>query len=186
MLVFFVTLVTFATACIAEEGRVYRTVDQNGQPVYSDSGIDGQEIEVRDPAVYKPAPLLELTPRFRKADKPRPGPAYSKLSILSPVDDTAVRSNTGNLRLRFEISPRLQQNHSLQLLVDGSAVRTTKSSSGITLTNLDRGTHEFFIQVIEDDSGDVLQASPSISVTILRFSIILFKKRQAERERRLQ
>jgi hypothetical protein len=39
------------------------------------------------------------------------------------------------------------------------------------LNNLDRGTHQLQLQIIDSQSGKVLKSSASVSVTILRHSV---------------
>ena len=184
-LIFMAVLTGFCMQSPAEPDTVYRTLDGNGNPVFSDQGNEqAEQIELQKSSVYPQysIPASPSTTEIKRRIKP--GPAYASLAIISPRHDTAVRSNTGNLHLQFQLRPRLQQNHSFQLLVDGSPVRTTKSTAGITLTNLDRGTHQFLAQVVEDGSGEVLQSSKTVSITVLRFSAILFKQRQALRDRK--
>jgi hypothetical protein len=166
---FLLTLAGQATA----ESTVFKTRDANGNAVFSDqAGADAEEISVQTPQTFEAAPPS----RFQLNNEPEEvadlGPAYDRLEITSPENDSAFRNNAGNVTVQVILSPALQQNHSIQLVLDGKVMDTKKTVSPFLLQNLDRGTHTFTAQVIEDETGDVLIASVPVVSTLLRVSII--------------
>lgn len=163
----------WATAASSAESTVFKSRDAQGNTVFSDQASEeAEEITIEAPQTFKAQPKSGL---FEPA-KPDPviklGPAYKSLRILSPENDIAVRDNAGNLIVSFALEPALQANHSLQLVVDGKLHSEKKSAGPIAIANLDRGTHQLQARIVEDESGDVLQSSNSVSTTILRVSII--------------
>tara|TARA_R110002073_G_scaffold5880_1_gene35767 strand:+ start:994 stop:1545 length:552 start_codon:yes stop_codon:yes gene_type:complete len=155
------------------ENTVFKSKDANGNTVFSDQASDtAEEIEVAPPQTFKAQPTDGL---FKSAPTPaeaKPGPAYTVLRIVNPTHDTAVRSNAGNLMVQFEVDPPIQANHSLQLMIDGSVVAKQKSTGSISVPNVDRGTHQIQAQIVEDESGKVLQSSNTVSTTVLRVSLL--------------
>lgn len=154
------------------ESTVFVTRDANGNPVFSDqAGSDAEEIKIQTPQTFEaqPAPTFTLDDSEEAVDL---GPAYERLEITSPAHDSALRNNAGNVSVQVVLTPGLQENHSLQVLVDGRVMKTQKSLAPVLLQNLDRGTHTFSAQVIEDESGEVLQSSQPVTSTLQRVSVI--------------
>ena len=163
------TLAGQATA----ESTVFKTRDANGNTVFSDqAGADAEEISVQTPQTFEAAPPSNFQLNNEPEEVTDLGPAYDRLEITSPENDSAFRNNAGNVAVHVILSPALQQNHSIQLVLDGKVMDTKKTVSAFLLQNLDRGTHTFTAQVIEDETGDVLIASVPVVSTLLRVSII--------------
>ncbi|MFT4797997.1 MAG: hypothetical protein ACJAYE_000930 [Candidatus Azotimanducaceae bacterium] len=163
----------WATSATSAENTVFKSQDAEGNTVFSDQASEeAEEIVIDAPQTFKAQPTGGLF----QPSKPEPvvetGPAYKSLRIVSPENDIAVRDNAGNLIVRFTLDPALQPNHSLQLILDGKLHSERKSAGPISLANLDRGTHQLKAQIIEDESGEILQSSNSVSTTILRVSVI--------------
>ena len=164
-----------AMPTLASESKIYRTRDNQGRVVFSDQAPENaEEVEVKDIITYVPTAIYRPAPS-RQTDVIKVQ-AYDSLTITSPVNDETIRNNAGNLLIVFTIAPLLQSNHSIQVLVDGAVFKTTKAVTSINLTNLDRGQHQFQLQIVEDKSNKVLHSSPGISTTLLRHSILHFRK----------
>ncbi len=154
------------------ESTVFVTRDANGNPVFSDqAGENAEEIKIQAPQTFDapPAPRFELPEVEEEVET---GPAYQSLEITSPAHESAFRNNAGNVTVQVSLNPALQSNHSLEILVDGRVMKRQKSLAPAVLENLDRGTHVYSAQIIEDESGEVLQSSPPVSSTLLRVSVI--------------
>ena len=167
-------ILLLTSVAFSADKKVYKSQDANGNVVYSDQGPeDAEEIEVPDSVNYTTTKKTYALPSTSEPEQPELSTAYTEFMITSPITDTAVRSNPGDLQISFKLDPALQSNHSIELLVDGSLTKTQKSAAPIQLSNLDRGTHSFQLQIVEDESSEVLQSSNSVSVTLLRHSILL-------------
>jgi hypothetical protein len=161
----------FAPATFAES-TVFVTRDANGNPVFSDqAGGNAEEIKIQTPQTFEAPPTPRFEPSLPK-ELVEIGPAYEQLEIVSPENDSAMRDNAGNVTVRVAISPGLQPNHSLEILVDGQAKGGNKSGAPILLENLDRGTHVYQARIIEDESGETLQVSNSVTHTLQRISVL--------------
>jgi hypothetical protein len=150
------------------EDTVYRSTDKNGNAVFTDQATENaQEIEIKETATYTET-VPTYTPTSKKKNQYK-SMVYTRISILQPASEEAVRSNSGNLTVSYSLQPALESKHSTELLIDGSPVQSSGSGGSFSLTNIDRGTHTLMVQVI-DDSGSVLITSDSIMITMLRYA----------------
>jgi len=101
---------------------------------------------------------------------------YESISIASPTDDSAIRSNDGNVTVQVSLVPALQTDfkHSLVIIMDGSEAKQSSGGSA-TFQNVERGTHQFSARV-EDEKGNTLLQSSPISLHVQRVSVLGAKK----------
>ena len=150
----------------AEE--VYREVNDKGVPTFSDHAMPGSEpITLRKPSIFTDTTYQQSQLKRRSDDSLTPKNMDYSLLVTSPLDDSVVRDNAGNLNLTISISPSVQSGHSAELLMDGTKIRDVHGNGIIALTNVDRGTHAFKIRII-DKQGNVVTDGPSNKISILR------------------
>ena len=94
---------------------------------------------------------------------------YTHALIVSPADDSAVRGNAGRLTVLARVDPPLQRGHRLRLLLDGIAQGVAGRASTFEVENIDRGTHNLQLQVV-DDAGRVLFTGTASTFHLLRHS----------------
>lgn len=149
----------FASVAIAE---VYRTVDEEGNITFTDVPDEGAEkIDIKEPqtisnpnpAEYKPLPKKQ-TPRE----------VYRGISISSPANDQAVRSNAGTVTITTKVDPRLIPSHEVVIYIDGKEIGRGTSA---TANNLDRGTHTASAKII-NSAGKTIISSSSSTFHLLR------------------
>jgi hypothetical protein len=156
--------------------EVYTYIDDEGNRVFTDrpkagnakrlelapSNAMGQPAPIQPPPLYaKPIPREE---------------SYQLLRILVPEPDATVRDMQGNLIVSAVSEPGLRAGHSYRLLLDGNPVGEPGRSPVFPLENLDRGTHQLAVEII-DLQGRMVERTPSQPVHIMRTS--LAQKRQA-------
>ena len=176
-------LVTMLVTASDAQARIYKTVDEDGNVVFTDvppkDSSKSIEIEVGNiyhtPQPTKIAPSQQGAEESAASDDPagdeieEPVVEYSTLQIVKPGEDEPVRENAGNLNVVVSISPALKANHSVQILLDGT-VFATDFSTNIQLTNVDRGTHVLTAQII-DSTGTVIMSSSPTSFHMQRISV---------------
>jgi hypothetical protein len=172
-----VVMLTLTTAVMAATANaastVFKTRDANGNPIFSDqAGEDAEEIKVQTPQTFESPPTPQFQLDTTEDEEVTVGPAYERLEILSPQHESAFRNNAGNITVQIAIEPPLQANHTLELILDGQVAKAQKSGSPVLLENVDRGTHQFQARIVEDESGETLQSSNSVTATLQRVSII--------------
>jgi hypothetical protein len=158
-------LFIFGLCATAE--TVYRSVDEDGNIVFSDKPTDGaEEIDVKDAQTVNlpSAGPFKYTPP--KKEQPL---QYTDIAIVSPANDTAIRDNEGNITVSVMLEPGLNSDRGdqLALYMDGAQV-SVGSSPQFELNNIDRGTHTLKASVVDNGGKAIISSSP-VSFTILRF-----------------
>lgn len=159
------------------QARIYKTVDKDGNVVFTDVPPKDHStaIEIDEGNVYTPPTAAvpaqtgstQATNDAEEADEPTA--AYSRLQIVTPEHDQAVRENAGNLNVVVSLSPTLTASHRIQILLDG-AVLATEAGTNLQLSNVDRGTHVLTAQVV-DTGGNTLITSDPTSFHMQRISV---------------
>ncbi|MDH4554045.1 DUF4124 domain-containing protein [Pseudomonas sp. BN417] len=156
--------------------EVYTYIDDEGNRVFTDRPKAGnaKRLElVPSNAMDRPAPIQP--PPLYQAPIPREQ-GYQVLRILVPEPDATIRDMEGNLIVSAMSEPGLRANHSYRLVLDGQPVAEPGRSPVFPLQNLDRGTHQLAVEII-DEQGRMVERTPSQPVHIMRTS--LAQKRQA-------
>ena len=145
--------------------EVYRSVDEDGNVIFSDTpSSDSERIEIREPVtIQPPTETFEYEPQIKKVED------YKRVEISSPADDTAIRDNQGNVSITVAIEPGLNTGDVLVLYFDGKEYASGQATS-FSMSNLDRGTHQLRA-VIKSRDGRILKSSATTSFHILRHSI---------------
>ncbi len=157
-------LLCFSGHAVADTS-VYRSLDEEGNPVFSDEpSPDAEALELREVQTVPAEGNLKF--EYTPAEKETPT-AYEDLSFSSPLDDTAVRENAGNLVVTLVSKPALRPGHRVVLYLDGEEVGRGMQTT-FNLENLDRGTHTLSAEIAHGDK--VLIESESVTFTLLRHS----------------
>ena len=172
-----VLLISTGGAGVTKETVMYKKVDKNGKITFTDKPIPGSTpitIKTDTNVVSTPKPqVTQRQPVNNPDDNSEQEPfQYEVLAIDEPSNDEAVRANSGDLNVIVGITPNIQPNHSLQLMMDGSLVGTPQNSPYFSLNNVDRGTHQLAVTVIDKDTKKQIQTSETITFHLLRASIL--------------
>ncbi len=146
---------------------IYRSVDENGNIVFSDTPSEGAEkIDVEE------AQTVE-SPRTKpfKYEPPEsePAPPYKQVAIISPENDKSVRANSGDISVKIAVNPALRLNHQLEVLMDGNQVASGRAMS-VDLENVARGTHTLQARVIARNGKTIMSSEP-VTFHLLRHSV---------------
>ncbi len=109
-------------------------------------------------------------PRAVQPPKQQAAAIRYQLQILSPAADEAIRNNAGTVSVTVEAEPALQPGHFYQLLLDGEPFGAPGEQTSFQLSNVDRGTHQLAVAVV-DAQERVLQQSESRSFHLIRTSL---------------
>lgn len=159
------------------QAEIYRTVDENGNVVFTDippreDDENAEQIIIENPnsfAVEEAVPNADAWIVEPEEGETEEAPfRYEALDIVSPADDEPVRENAGNITVVTNLSPRLQRGHVARLLMDGS-VAQEGSQASFDLANVDRGTHTIAVEIV-DENGRVLIRSDQSTFHMLRFA----------------
>src|SRR5690554_6446837 len=157
--------------------QIYSWTDAEGNRVYSDQPRPGAStVELKPTNVVEPTSSSSaVQSRDNSRDQPRSGSVYQQLSITDPADDSAIRSNEGDLTLTVVTEPPLSGSHLLKLSIGGELSQTGVPGTGaavhqLTAHNIDRGSHQI-AAVVVDARGTEIQRSAPITVHLQRTSL---------------
>lgn len=118
-------LLGLGTAVAAD---IYRWVDKNGNPVYSDQPTENAEkIELLQPMTYTPVQVPEDTSSNDAEDEQQTTDEESvaipnyRVTIVSPENDAGIRVNNGNVTVNLQVIPALvaERGDLVQLYLNG-------------------------------------------------------------------
>ncbi len=150
---------------------IYSYIDEAGNRVFTDRpGNHATEpVETRPsnrmPAQQTPEPAPPPT-RVIKA----PTPGYAVLDLIQPEPDATIRNNAGELSVTATSDPGLHPGHRYRLLLDGAATGEPTEQPAFVLENVDRGTHQLTLEVI-DAQGEPVQSSLPSTFHMMRTSL---------------
>lgn len=169
-------LVCGLVLCLLSGGvsaEIYRSVDQDGNVVYSDQpGQGGKKVQLPEISTYEPKPIPPgtLTPTPAEAAPAAPAP---KLRFVQPGADETIFDNQGNLDVALRVEPPLKPDQRLALQLDGGTP-TEIGTSSYHYSGLDRGTHTLQAWVV-GHSGEPVGEQTSVTFH-LRQASKLFRK----------
>lgn len=149
--------------------QVYTYIDGEGNRVFTDKPKAGnaERIEL---APSNSMPTVGTQPAPEVVAPPEPGLRYNLLRILVPQPDATIRDSAGNLIVSVNSEPGLFPEHSYRLLLNGTAVGEVGSSPVFPLENIDRGTHQLAVEII-DKQGRIIERTPTQPFHMLRISL---------------
>ncbi|KPW77103.1 hypothetical protein ALQ64_01446 [Pseudomonas cannabina] len=156
--------------------QIYKYTDANGNTAFSNQPPNGTKTEVIE---LPPLNSIETQTPSRTAvnsappsappqapAQSQPQTAYDVLELTDLPTDEALRANNGTFIIGVKVQPRLQQNHRLQLLLDGNLYGQPSNLPRFQVVNIDRGEHSF--AVVVKDGERIIQQSETITLTVQR------------------
>lgn len=154
------------------DAAVYKSVDEQGNVVYTDEPAgNGEPIKLPPlstvpPPKYKPSPASSAP-----SDVAGATPGYEELAIVAPTQDETIRDNTGSITVRVSIKPSLDKaaGHRLQYYLDGQKHGEPSTSDQTLFPNVDRGAHTAEVAIV-DASGKEVKRSADVRFYLHRQS----------------
>lgn len=171
LLVFIQTGLAEQAASTPQEKTLYRSLNTEGVPEFSDQpGKGAEEIEITPLPTYTFPSPPKVTPTPKKSPRVTKQQPYEQLRILAPGQDEVIRDNTGQLTIEFALTPPLKTGlgHRLQFLIDGKPREPVTGPA--TFDKVYQGTHTLMIKLLDADQR-VLMTSNNITFHKLRHSI---------------
>ena len=146
--------------------EVYKSVDQQGNTVFSDVPSENSEkIEVQEVMTI---PALQERPVGNL--EPEPVERYSAITITSPVNDQTYFRSEGDLIVAVQTAPRLASGDSIVLYLNSNEFLSGKSLT-YSIPELDRGTYQLRVG-IKDSSGKLVKSSETITFHLRQSSAL--------------
>ena len=162
-----ILLILGILAVPAVMGDVYRSVDEDGNIVYSDkSSPDAEKVEIQEVQTIDPGAVPEFESSTNKQD-PSAGD-YQGITISSPANDQTISANDGNVNVSVSVQPALKEGDTIELYLNGGLAGSSKG--GFNLENLDRGSHTISAVLKDKDGKEILHSEP-ITFHVQRHSV---------------
>lgn len=142
--------------------QIYSYVDANGERVFTDrppATSQGQEVEL-SPTNRMPAGqrLIKLQPPAALQQQLVPAPPpYQALHLLNPQPEETLRNSNRTIDIEVSSEPALLPGHSYQALLDGAAYGPPSRSTRWQIVEIDRGSHQVQIELVDADGTSLLQ-----------------------------
>lgn len=164
----FVIAASLLLAASGAYSAVYRHVDAQGNVTFSDEPMDGgEQVQVKPvTTITLPKPEAVREPERMQEQADREGAAYGSVTLTYPDNGQAFHSGNGNVTFRVSSTPSLRPGHRYEVTLDGQPVGQSSSDS-ITVENIDRGTHNAGVYIV-DQSGIRVKNGDPITFTIHR------------------
>lgn len=144
--------------------EVYKTVDENGNVIYTDqppeddaSPMDLPEISVVK--MERPPPLPVSTVKAGEGATARN--PYGAIQIVEPTADQSFWGSGSTLVVRLQAGQPLDDGHQVSYYMDGVKAGSSPSMSQL-FTDIDRGEHQVRAEII-NENGAVLASSQSVT-----------------------
>jgi hypothetical protein len=158
-------------ALTAANAQVYRSTDEAGNTVYTDTpgSPDARELKLPPVNIVPAHPVTRLNVNEKRPDFDLE--KYRLLEIVAPQNDATVFIRTANLPIEVKLLPPVKRTlgHRLQVLWDGQVLFEDQTSH--VLDDANPGTHTVLAQVI-DENGKILIESKPVNVHIRKPSIL--------------
>jgi hypothetical protein len=171
----FVLISILLSWSVSAYSEVYRWIDQDGNPVFSDT-LPSKSARPKDVKTVKLPPVETIpsvnAPRgsSKQALIKNSKETYTQFSITEPISNAVIRDNTGNIKVSTALDPALQSNDRIRLYLDGAVIADGHQTQ-FQLANVDRGTHTLHAEV-NDAAGTALISTQPTHFTLHRFSIL--------------
>ena len=162
-------ILLFALVTAGAQAEVYKSINDKGEVVYSDTPSQGAE-QVKLPTLptYSAPPVV---PSPGVAPAPAENAIYESFSFSKPQNEATVRNNLGIIMIETRLAPPLQTRlrHRIQFYLDGKPNGPPLDRTAITMSNIERGAHTLSASVM-DKNGRVLVSTGDITVHVKRES----------------
>lgn len=160
-IVLILTTLLFAAICSAE---VYKTVDKDGNIVYSDNpkSEKAEKIELRELNTV-PSASPSYSPEY--SDSAEPEQVRYQIDVISPRDNLIIPVGQRDLAIAVNLDQPLQAGHLLVYFMNGELIEETIMTN-ILVKDVARISHKITVEVI-DENGQSLGISAPVTVTFM-------------------
>jgi len=155
----FLLIIGISFALAAQAETVYKSVDEDGNVVYTDAPTaDGEKIQLKSVQPIETAPVesTESSPEQEPQEK-----TYTKLAIVSPEDGGSIHDNSGIVNIRLLVVPalRAREGDKLVLHMDGQQIDESKRNQ-FNLDDIKPGRHSFVVTIINKNKKELKRSTP--------------------------
>jgi hypothetical protein len=170
---------TLLIALSPVQADIFRSVDEKGNPVFTDLPSNkSKPVKLKAPSTYT-APSLPTPVGSSASDAgeeanvdSQAASYYEMFSIVSPGDGEALRDNAGDVNTRLSLEPALnvKAGHRVQYYLDGVASGEPVASLSAVMHQVERGEHGFYAALL-NRAGEEITRTETINFQMHRTSI---------------
>ncbi|MGD8312456.1 MAG: DUF4124 domain-containing protein [Gammaproteobacteria bacterium] len=154
-----------ALIAVAVQAELYKSINQDGEVVYSDSPSPGaRRLKLPELPTYALPPVGSLRTPSRVPIK---NDLYERFVFAAPANDATIRDELGVIHTELQLVPGLGDDHLIQYYLDDKPYGPPYDQLTVTMSNLAPGRHRLSASVI-DRQGNILISTEDIVVTIER------------------
>lgn len=162
----FTRLTLLCTAlCINAEAEIYKTVDKNGRPVYTNLPNPNSNAQVIEVKPTNTVPATATAPATDHNQQTNNAAEYT-IQVTSPSSGTILSPEQSSIAVAVAFGPSVSDEITFLYKLDNITQATTKDYV-VSLDNLPRGEHQITVEAINTD-GEVLAQSESVSIIVQR------------------
>ncbi len=162
----------------AAQGEVYKTVDKDGNVIYTDQPPEpgAEPMELPGLSIIESVPMKppaatagaagegeEVVTNIRELRR-----GYRDFRITSPAQDQWIEGEGNSVTINWDSRYALQPGMMVIISVDGKAMEPTTASS-LVLNEVDRGEHSVSAQIVDAQNRKIATASP-VTFHVRQFS----------------
>ncbi len=140
--------------------EVYRVVDAEGQITFTDSPAANTKAETVD----LPKINIAIAPQPRTSENKGEATGeevpYTSARITQPLNNATIPPGQKTVVVTLALKPALQEGHLAQLYIDGRRQGSATASTTFSVSNLNRGKHQVYIEVLGGDKKRKAKAKP--------------------------
>lgn len=147
--------------------KIYKTVDENGNIVYTNDPKDenAEAVDLPELGVVEAGEQADLSMEAARRAKARTEARsdaaqrkpYGDLAITSPAEEEAIWGSAGNLEVTVDSGDFLAPGHRIRVMLDGSEIPQSEDGT-FRIDQVYQGEHKLTAQVV-DAAGNVLAKS---------------------------
>ncbi|MHC8322842.1 DUF4124 domain-containing protein [Pseudomonas sp. GB2N2] len=159
--------------------QVFTYVDAQGNRVFTDQpgSVKAKRVPLATSNRMSANPTGAAPVIAEEKTETKPLFRYDMLRVLVPEPDATIRSSAGELIVSITSEPGLQRGHRYRLLLDGQPTAEPGPSPVFALSNIDRGSHNLSIEILDEQSR-IVERTANQPFHMLRIS--LAQKRQVK------
>jgi len=144
---------------------IYKWVDETGQVHYSDVPREGAtEMTITPVQTFSlPGVAPQSSPAGEEDESAEDATRYESVEIASPAMEETIWNTGGIITVAVNLQPGLRMGHQIRVFMDNQQVAVLpRMSSSAQLTDVARGSHQLYAEVVDENGKSLLTSSPSI------------------------
>jgi len=157
---------------------IYKTVDENGDPVYTDRPPfpDAKPLNLRELSVVEAPSYPDANRSNQDDDDGQEGPTLNQMraefrdfALVSPAPDQNFWGTANTATIAWNASSPLLPDMGVVFYVDGEAIGDKTRSATVSTGRLDRGEHQASADLV-DANGQVVASAGPVTFYIMQQS----------------